>query len=117
MATATKTKSKSKSKGKGKSKSAVKLQPLGDRVVLRREEALDVTAGGIVLPDSAQDAPARGTVVAVGDGRLLDDGKRHPVQVEKGDKVIFTSYAPQEIKIDDETVLLLSESDILAVIE
>jgi chaperonin GroES len=111
MATATKTKSSKKSSA-GK-----KLKPLGDRVVVEREEAEDVTAGGIVLPDAAKDKPSRGTVIAVGEGRMLDDGTRHPVQVSKGDRVIFTSYAPQEIEVDGNTVLLLRESDILAVIE
>lgn len=100
-----------------KKKSKIKLQPLGDKVVVEREEAQDVTAGGIVLPDSAKDKPSRGTIVAVGTGKTLDDGSRGEMQVKVGDRVLFTSYAPETIEIDDEEYLLMSESDILAVIE
>ncbi|RIK78150.1 MAG: co-chaperone GroES [Planctomycetota bacterium] len=100
-----------------KTATKVKLQPLGDRVVVEREEALERTAGGIVLPDTAKDKPARGTVLAVGDGKLNDDGSRAPMQVKVGDRVLFTSYAPQEIEIGDVTVLLMSERDIMAVLE
>lgn len=106
------TKNKKKASG-----GSVKIQPLGDRVVVEREEAESKTAGGIVLPDSAKDKPSRGTVIAVGDGRVLDDGSRGPLQVKVGDKVLFSSYAPEVIKIDDEEVLLMREEDILAVIE
>jgi chaperonin GroES len=100
-----------------KKKSKVTLQPLGDKVVVEREESLDKTAGGIFLPDSAKDKPSRGTIIAVGNGKLLDDGTRGQLQVKKGDRVLFTSYAPEAINIDDEEYLLMSESDILAVIE
>jgi chaperonin GroES len=100
-----------------KKKSKVTLQPLGDKVVVERDDSLEKTAGGIVLPDSAKDKPSRGTIVAVGTGRLLDDGSRGAMQVKKGDRVLFTSYAPETIKIEDEEFLLMSESDILAVIE
>ena len=100
-----------------KKKSKVSLQPLGDRVVVSRDESEDVTAGGIVLPDSAKDKPSRGTIVSVGTGKLLDDGSRGELQVKNGDRVLFTSYAPETITIDDEEYLLMSESDILAVIE
>jgi len=100
-----------------KKKSKVTLQPLGDKVVVEREESLDKTAGGIFLPDSAKDKPSRGTIIAVGNGKLLDDGTRGTLQVKKGDRVLFTSYAPEAINIDDEEYLLMSESDILAVIE
>lgn len=102
---------------KSRKKSSVKLQPLGDRVVVRREDAEETTAGGIVLPDTAQDKPSRGTVVSVGDGRLLDDGKRSRMQVKKGDRVLFTSYAPETVKLGEEELLLMREEDILAVIE
>ena len=95
----------------------VRLQPLGDRVVIERESAEEKTAGGIVLPDSAKDKPSRGTIIAIGTGKLLDDGTRGSLQVKKGDRVLFTSYAPETITIDDEEFLLMSESDILAVIE
>jgi chaperonin GroES len=104
-------------KAKKKAGDGVKLQPLGDRVVVEREESESKTAGGIVLPDSAKDKPARGTVIAVGDGRLLDDGTRGKLQVKVGDKVLFTSYAPEAIKIGDQELLLMREEDILAVIE
>ena len=100
-----------------KKKSKVALQPLGDRVVVARDESLDTTAGGIVLPDSAQDKPSRGTIIAVGTGKLLDDGSRGELQVKEGDRVLFTSYAPEAININDEEYLLMNESDILAVIE
>lgn len=109
MSTATKSKKKAASK--------VRLQPLGDRVVVEREESEDVTAGGIVLPDSAKDKPARGTVVSVGDGRLLDDGTRHSLQIKPGERVLFTSYAGEAIKIGDQELLLMREDDILAIIE
>ncbi len=100
-----------------KKKSKVTLQPLGDKVVVERDESLDTTAGGIFLPDSAKDKPSRGTIIAIGTGKLLDDGTRGELQVKKGDRILFTSYAPEPINIDDEEYLLMSESDILAVIE
>ncbi|MEC9002657.1 MAG: co-chaperone GroES [Planctomycetota bacterium] len=102
---------------KKKSKRRIKLQPLGDRVVVEREASEDVTAGGIVLPDSAQDKPARGTVVSIGDGRLLPDGNRSELQVVVGDRVIFNSYAGESFQVDDDELLLMREDDILAVIE
>ena len=100
-----------------KSKSKIKLAPLGDRVVVERDEQEEVTTGGIVLPGSAQDKPARGTIVSVGDGRLLDDGSRAEFQVEVGDHVIFSSYAGETFKVGDDEVLLMREEDILAVID
>ena len=100
-----------------KKKSKVKLQPLGDRVVVQREESEEKTAGGILLPDSAQDKPARGKIVSVGNGKLLDDGSRGELQVKVGDRVIFSSYAGETFKVDDEELLLMREDDILAVIE
>ncbi len=109
----TATKSKTKKAGSGD----LKIQPLGDRVVVEREEAEAKTAGGIVLPDSAKDKPSRGTVIAVGDGRVLDDGSRGALQVKVGDKVLFTSYAPEQIKVGEQELLLMREEDILAVID
>ena len=82
-------------------KSKITLQPLGDKVVVDRDASEDVTAGGIVLPDSAKDKPARGTIIAIGTGKLLDDGSRGEMQVKKGDRVLFTSYAPETIEIND----------------
>lgn len=96
----------------------MKIQPLGDRVVVEREEAQDKTSGGIVLPDTAKDKPQKGKVLAVGDGRVAKDGKRRPLQVKVGDQVLFTSYAGDEFKVDgDKKVLLMREDDILAVVE
>lgn len=100
-----------------KSKSKIKLQPLGDRVVVEREDAETTTAGGIVLPDSAQDKPARGVIVSVGDGKLLDDGTRSTLQVKKGDRVIFSSYSGENFKVGDDELLLMREDEILAIIE
>ena len=108
----TMTKSKKKTTG-----GSVKIQPLGDRVVVEREAAEAKTAGGIVLPDTAKDKPSRGTIIAVGDGRILDDGTRGELQVSVGDKVLFSSYAPEVITINDEELLLMREEDILAIIE
>ena len=100
-----------------KSADMPKLQPLGDRLVVRREESEEQTAGGIFLPQSAKDKPSRGTVISVGEGRLLKDGTRSPLQVKPGDRVIFTTYGPDEIKIGDSELLLMREDDVLAVIE
>ena len=100
-----------------KKKSKVDLQPLGDKVVVDRDASEDITTGGIVLPDSAKDKPARGTIIAIGTGKLLDDGSRGEMQVKKGDRVLFTSYAPETIEINDVEYLLMSESDILAIVE
>ena len=105
---------KKKKKG-SKSKGGPRIVPLGDRVVLKREEAETTTSGGIVLPDSAADKPQRGSVIAIGDGHVKDDGTKVPLTVKEGDRVIFSSYAGEEIKIDEEEYLLLKESDILAV--
>ena len=107
MATATKSRKKSK----------ITLQPLGDRVVVERDESLETTTGGIVLPDSAQDKPSRGTIISIGTGRLLDDGSRAKMQVKKGDRVLFTSYAPEAITLGEDEYLLMNESDILAIID
>lgn len=100
-----------------KKRSKVTLQPLGDKVVVERDTTEEKTAGGIYIPDAAKDKPSRGTIIAVGTGKLLDDGTRGKMQVKKGDRVLFTSYAPETIKLDDEELLLMSETDILAVIE
>jgi len=100
-----------------KSKSKISLQPLGDGVVIERDEAVTTTAGGIVLPDSAKDKPARGRVVSIGDGRLLDNGTRSTFQVKVGDRVLFRSYAGETFKIGDDELLLMREDEILAVLE
>ena len=92
------------------------LIPLGDRVVVEREEGEQKTAGGILLPDSAKDKPARGTVVSVGEGKLDDKGHRHALQVKPGDRVVFTRDAGEPFKIGDTELLLMREDDILAVL-
>jgi chaperonin GroES len=89
------------------------LQPLGDRVVVRSIEAEQVTASGLVLPDTAAEKPQRGQVLAVGSGRL-EDGKRVPLEVAEGDEVIYSKYGGTEVKVDGEDLLILRESDILA---
>ena len=94
----------------------IKLQPLGDRVVVERDESETVTTGGIVLPDTAKDKPTRGKVVSVGDGRVLKSGQRCPLQVKVGDRVLFSSYAGDTFKVGIRELLLLHEEDILAVI-
>jgi chaperonin GroES len=95
---------------------ATKIRPLGDRVVVKPIQKEEVTKSGIVLPDTAKEKPQRGQVVAVGAGRLTDDGKRLPMEVKVGDEVLFAKYAGTELKIDDEEYLILSEKDILAVL-
>lgn len=100
-----------------KTSAKINLQPIGDRIVVEREESQEKTAGGIFLPSSAKDKPSRGTVIAVGDGRVLRDGTRHPLQLKPGDQVLFTTYGPDEIKVGEEEFLLMREDDVLAVIE
>ncbi len=95
----------------------MKIRPLGDKVLVQRVEAENKTAGGIVLPDTAKEKPQKGKVVSVGDGKTLDDGSKQQMQVKKGDVVLFTSYAGTEVKIDGKEYLIMSESDIMAVIE
>ncbi|EGF28055.1 co-chaperone GroES [Rhodopirellula baltica] len=100
-----------------KSATKIRLQPLGERIVVQREESETTTAGGIVLPDSAKEKPARGTVVALGTGKLLDDGSRADFQLAAGDRVLFSSYAGETVEVDDTEYLLMREDDVLAVIE
>jgi chaperonin GroES len=106
-----------KEREKKASKPSLKLQPLGDRVVVRREESEQRTAGGIVLPDTAKEKPTRGEIVAVGNGKLLDDGTRGRLQVSVGDRVLFTTWAGETFKVGDEELLLMREEDILAVLD
>jgi chaperonin GroES len=95
----------------------LKIRPLGEKVLVKRLEAEDRTAGGIVLPDSAKEKPKRGKVRSVGEGKLSDKGDRIPPQVKKGDEILFTSYAGTEIKVEGEELLIMDESEILAIIE
>ena len=91
--------------------------PLNDKIVVKRLEAEEKTAGGIVLPDTAKENPKQGKVLSLGDGKLLDNGKRASFQVKEGDRVLFTSYAGSEVTIDGQEHLIMTEDDILAVVE
>ena len=95
----------------------MKIRPLSDKVLVKRLEAENKTAGGIVLPDTAKEKPQRGKIIAAGKGKVLDDGKLGKMSVKKGDMVLFTSYAGSEIKTDGQEYLIMDESDIMAVIE
>jgi len=95
----------------------VKIVPLGDKLIVKRIEAEEKTAGGIVLPDTAREKPRQGRVLSLGDGKLLDNGKRVPFQVREGDRVLFSSWAGTEVRIDGEEYLIMSEDDILAIVE
>jgi chaperonin GroES len=97
-------------------KKTPKIRPLGEKVLIKRADAEEVTAGGIVLPDSAREKPRRGTILAIGDGKVLDDGTRAEFQVKKDDVVLFSSYGGTEIKVDGEEYMLMDESDILAIL-
>jgi len=93
----------------------MKIRPLADKVLVQRLEAENKTSGGIVLPDTAKEKPQRGKIVAVGKGKVLDDGTVKALQVKKGDMVLFTSYAGTDVKIDGKEYLIMDESSILAV--
>jgi chaperonin GroES len=93
------------------------IRPLQDRIIVKRLAEEEKTKGGIIIPDTAKEKPLEGAVIAVGNGRILEDGKVRPLDVKKGDKVLFGKYAGTEIKIDGEEHLILREEDLLAVIE
>lgn len=95
----------------------VKIKPILDRVVVKREDAEQRTAGGIIIPDSSKEKPSKGTVLAVGDGARDENGKLIPMTVKVGDKVLFAKWGGTEFKIDDEELLILKESDILGILE
>ena len=95
----------------------MKIRPLHDRVIIKREEEELTSAGGIVIPDSATEKPIRGKVVAVGNGKILEDGSVRKVDVKKGDNVLFGKYSGTEIKMDGDELLVMREEDIMAVIE
>lgn len=95
----------------------MKVVPLGDNVVIRRIAAEEITSGGIVLPDSAQEKPSEGRVLSVGDGLMMPDGSRANPQVQEGDRVLFSSFGGTPVLIDDEELLVMSEREILAVLE
>jgi chaperonin GroES len=92
------------------------IRPIGDRVVVKPAAKEEVTKSGIVIPDTAKEKPQEGTVVAVGSGRLLDNGERAPIDVREGDRVLFAKYGGTEFKLDGEEYLVLKENDILAVV-
>ncbi|VTR90762.1 chaperonin cpn10 : 10 kDa chaperonin OS=planctomycete KSU-1 GN=groS PE=3 SV=1: Cpn10 [Gemmata massiliana] len=96
---------------------ALKIVPLNDKIVVERLEADDKTVGGIILPDSAKEKPKQGKVLAVGEGKPLEDGGRAKFQVKVGDRVLFTSYAGSEVTIDNKEYLIVTEDDLLAVVD
>jgi chaperonin GroES len=95
-------------------KKKLELEPLEDRIVVKRLEAEEKTAGGIVLPDTAKEKPQKGEVLAIGPGKMMDDGKRAPMEVSVGDKVLFGKYSGTEVKVSGEECLIMRESDLLA---
>ena len=95
----------------------IKVRPLGDRILVERLEEEEVIKGGIIIPDTAKEKPQRGEVIAVGLGRLDDEGKRVPLDVQVGDNILFGKYAGSEVTIDDDEYLIMREEDILAIIE
>jgi chaperonin GroES len=95
----------------------MRIKPLNDRILVKRLEAEERTKGGIVLPETAKEKPKEGEVIAVGPGKISDSGKRQELQVKKGDKIIFESYAGTEIKVEGKEYLLMREDDILGIIE
>ncbi|NCO23439.1 co-chaperone GroES [bacterium (Candidatus Moisslbacteria) CG12_big_fil_rev_8_21_14_0_65_36_11] len=97
--------------------SKINLEPLGDKIIVKPTEEQEVTQSGIVLPQTAKEKPEKGEVIAVGKGKLLENGERAPLSVKVGDKVVFKKYSPDEIKIDKEEYLIISEDDILAIIK
>jgi len=97
--------------------STTKLRPLGDRVVIQPTAREEMTKSGIVLPDTVKEKPQKGLVLAVGPGRTLDDGKRESIDVKKGDTVLYAKYAGTEFKIDEDELLIVSQKDILAIVE
>jgi chaperonin GroES len=95
----------------------MKLKPLGDHIVLKPLEEMEVKKGGIIIPDTAKEKPSKGEVIAVGAGKTLDDGKKAPMELKAGDKVIYSKYGGNEIKIDDVEYLIMTQDDVLAIVE
>jgi chaperonin GroES len=100
-----------------KGEAKMKIRPLQDRIIVKRIEEEEKTKGGIIIPDTAKEKPMEGKVIAVGKGKVMEDGKLHPVDVKAGDRVLFGKYAGTEVKIDGEEHLIMREDDILGVIE
>ena len=95
----------------------MKIRPLHDRIVVKREEEKEVKKGGIIIPDTAKEKPQEGKVIAVGNGRVTEDGKKIPLAVKARDKILFGRYSGSEVKIDEEEYLIMKEEDVLAIIE
>ena len=95
----------------------MKLRPLDDRLVIKQSDAVEKTSGGIILPDTAKEKPQIGKVIAVGPGKLLDNGKRNKMNVKKGDEVIYAKYIGNEVEVDGEKCVILSETDVLGIVE
>lgn len=95
----------------------MKIRPLQDRILVKRVEEKETKKGGIIIPDTAKEKPQEGKVIAVGSGKISEDGKKQPLEVKKGDKVLFGKYAGTEVNIDDEEYLILREEDVLGIIE
>ena len=95
----------------------MKLRPLQDRILVKRVEEQQKTKGGIIIPDSAKEKPAEGKVVAVGNGKLGEDGKRIPLEIKKGDRILFSKYGGTEVQIDEEEYLIMREDDVLGVVD
>jgi chaperonin GroES len=95
----------------------MKIRPLQDRIIVKRVEEQEKTKGGIIIPDSAKEKPMEGKVTAVGSGKVLEDGKKQPLDVKEGDRILFGKYAGTEIKIDEEEHLIMREDDVLGIIE
>ena len=95
----------------------MKVRPLHDRVIVKRVEEEETTKGGIIIPDTAKEKPVEGKVIAVGDGKVADDGKKIPLEVKAGDKVLFGKYAGTEIQIEGEEHIIMREDDIIAIVE
>jgi chaperonin GroES len=95
----------------------MKLKPLGDHIVVKPLEEMEVKKGGIIIPDTAKEKPSKGEIIAVGAGKTLDDGKKAPMELKAGDKVIYSRYGGNEIKIDDVEYLIMTQDDVLAIVE
>jgi chaperonin GroES len=95
----------------------MKIRPLQDRILVKRLEEQEVKKGAIIIPDTAKEKPQEGEVIAVGSGKIGEDGKRQPMEVKKGDKILFGKYSGSEVKIEDQEYLIIREDDILGIIE
>ncbi|NWG02448.1 MAG: co-chaperone GroES [Syntrophaceae bacterium] len=95
----------------------MKVRPLHDRIIVKRLEEEEKTKGGIIIPDTAKEKPYEGRVIAVGDGKIMEDGTKIPMEVKKGDRILFAKYAGSDVKIDGEDHLIMKEDDVLAVVE